>query len=113
VPWVAWFGFRLLTLLNTHYYWDRRDIYYAFWMLLFVPAGMPILYGLGAWVFSGFREAVPAPKEKAGSPADYKKLLSRAVSQLPVNDSESRKQLYERAEAALAAQYKISLRILG
>lgn len=82
LPWVAWFGYQILGVVTVRYYWYWRDISHAFWWLLIVPIGGPILFAVIVWVISGFREPT--------SKADYKALIARAVSQLAGNNVEAR-----------------------
>ncbi|MGA3308794.1 MAG: hypothetical protein ABSD08_09285 [Xanthobacteraceae bacterium] len=96
VPWVAWFGYQILNVIAARSYWYWRDISHAFWFLLIVPIGAPILYVLIVWVIAGFRE--PA------SQTDYQPLIALAVSQLTDNNVESRQRLYDRALVALTTQ---------
>jgi hypothetical protein len=59
VPWVAWFGYVIFDFVQHHHYWHWRDISHAFWSLLIVPIGGPILLLVIVWVISGFRKSVP------------------------------------------------------
>jgi hypothetical protein len=52
-PWVAWFGYHLLDALRRD---NQRLISDAFWELLFVPVGFPIITVVILWVVCGFRE---------------------------------------------------------
>jgi hypothetical protein len=99
VPWVAWFGYQMY---DTRDYWRFRA---AFWSLLIVPIGGPILYVVVAWVISGFREP--------DSEADYESLITRAVSQLADNNPRDRQGLYDRALAALTTQLQQQSRELS
>jgi hypothetical protein len=53
VPWVAWFGYHLLDALRRD---NQRLIADAFWELLFIPVGFPIVTVVILWVVGGFRE---------------------------------------------------------
>ena len=80
VPWVAWFGYQLLYALNDY---DQDEAANAFWWLLVVPVGSPILFLVIAWVVTGFR------KRKLGvdkAPDD------KAVSQSKLEDKEAASQ---------------------
>jgi hypothetical protein len=55
VPWVAWHGYQLLDATQHSGYSARRAISHAFWLLLIVPIGGPILLVLMVWVLNGFR----------------------------------------------------------
>jgi hypothetical protein len=56
VPWVAWFGFQILINGPRWPYLTR-----AFWWLLLVPIGGPILALLTVWVVAGFKKAAFEP----------------------------------------------------
>jgi hypothetical protein len=51
-PWVGWFGYQMLAAIP-----DWRSVSAAFWSLLIVPVGGPILFLVILWVVAGFREA--------------------------------------------------------
>jgi hypothetical protein len=53
VPWVAWFGYKFYDGIQHH----SRYIAHAFWSLLSVPIGGPILLLVIVWVISGFRKS--------------------------------------------------------
>ena len=53
VPWIAWFGYRLLDALQRH---NERLASSAFWWLLIVPIGVPIVLAATLWVIGGFRK---------------------------------------------------------
>ncbi len=71
VPWVAWFGYQILDASQRSGYTARRAVSHAFWSLLVVPIGGPILFLMLAWVVAGFRKS--GPKPEAGAEAAYKK----------------------------------------
>jgi uncharacterized membrane protein YhaH (DUF805 family) len=68
VAWVAWFGSQLLYALNDY---DPDGAAEAFWWLLLVPVGVPILFLVIGWVVAGFRKTElgvdKAPEDKAVS----------------------------------------------
>jgi hypothetical protein len=53
VPWIAWFGYRLFDALQRH---NERLASSAFWWLLIVPIGAPIVLAATLWVIAGFRK---------------------------------------------------------
>jgi hypothetical protein len=58
VPWIAWFGYRLLDALYlTHAGFDARwrSASDALWLLVTVPIGAPIVMIGVLWVIAGFR----------------------------------------------------------
>jgi hypothetical protein len=55
VPWVAWYGYQLIDATQHDYYISRRVIPHAFWLLVSVPIGGPILLVVIVWVLNGFR----------------------------------------------------------
>jgi hypothetical protein len=55
VPWVAWFGCKLIYASNHYYYDQGQHASKAFRSLLVVPVGGPILYFVIPWVIAGFR----------------------------------------------------------
>ena len=56
VPWIAWFGYRLVDALQRH---NDRLASSAFWWLLIVPIGAPIVLTAVLWVMAGFRKRKP------------------------------------------------------
>jgi hypothetical protein len=56
VPWIAWFGYRLVDALQRH---NDRLASSAFWWLLIVPIGAPIVLTAVLWVMAGFRKPEP------------------------------------------------------
>jgi hypothetical protein len=61
VPWVAWFGHLLFDALQQ----DDQDLASdAFWFLLIVPIGVPIVGFAVLWVIAGFRKREPASTSK-------------------------------------------------
>jgi hypothetical protein len=117
VPWVAWFGYQVYEAYYSRY-WSAR----AFWSLLIVPIGGPILLSVILWVLDGFnksardKQADKALNLKADktavfpncrsqrSTADYYSIIANAVTKLPDNTPETRRALYDRARMALATQ---------
>jgi hypothetical protein len=60
VPWVAWFGYHIFETLQRHRYgsiWHHVSA--AFWSMLIVPVGAPILFLVAVWVLDGFRKSAP------------------------------------------------------
>lgn len=55
VPWAAWFGYESFNGIRHH----SRYVAHAFWSLISVPIGGPILLLVIVWVISGFRKPVP------------------------------------------------------
>jgi hypothetical protein len=110
VPWVAWFGYQLLDHLQRPYYSRSRHAAAAFWSLLVVPVGGPILFLVIAWVIGGFRKSAlgahPIPTEAAThrSTGDYYSVIAQAVFGLPDNTVEARQALYDRARTTFTAQ---------
>jgi hypothetical protein len=95
VPWVAWFGYQLLDHLQRPYYSRSRHAADAFWSLLVVPIGGPILLLVIVWVVAGFRrpgdmtlreaKAIPKAKDVLG-PVD-ETLVPEAQLEAPVERS--------------------------
>jgi hypothetical protein len=56
MPWVVWFGFQILINGPRWPYLTR-----AFWWLLLVPIGGPILVLLIVWVVAGFKKSASRP----------------------------------------------------
>jgi hypothetical protein len=56
VPWIAWFGYSLFDALQRH---NDRLASSAFWWLLIVPIGAPIVLTAALWVMAGFRKREP------------------------------------------------------
>lgn len=115
-PWVAWYGYQIYYALERHRYELSRELSHAFWSLLIVPVGGPILFAMIFWVVTGFQKsgwrnekpkhnqtpdgsqsASPAPLK----PEDYFTLIERVVSTLQTNDRLNRIKVYDRARAAL------------
>jgi hypothetical protein len=117
VPWVAWFGFQILINGPSWRYLSR-----AFWSLLVVPVGAPIVFFVAAWVVAGFQKPkmnfeIPhstpeldrqsgGPSATHSSPQEYYALISRAIGKLPINDYHSRQELYRRARELLHNQLR-------
>jgi hypothetical protein len=118
VPWVVWFGYQLLDHLHRPYFSRSRHAAEAFWWLLLVPVGGPILLLVIAWVVAGFQkkplgvdeatEDKAAPQSDSSAPhrptGDYYSVIARGVSKLPDNTVEARYDLYDRARTSFAAQ---------
>lgn len=60
VPWIAFFGYRFLAALQDRY---QHHAFGAFWSLLIVPVGGPILSRVIMWVLDGFRKSEPTASE--------------------------------------------------
>jgi hypothetical protein len=84
VPWIAWFGYRLFDALQL----DDQDLASeAFWLLLIVPIGAPIVMTAVLWVIAGFRKREPAStanddNNPLARTKHYYAIIDRAVSQL-------------------------------
>jgi hypothetical protein len=109
VPWVAWFGYQIFNAFQHHPYGSVwRYASDAFWSLLIVPIGGPILFFMIIWIVAGFRKFNEATSQSEPpsqpSTVDYYAFISRAVSELNGNTAEAREALYERARTALVAQ---------
>jgi hypothetical protein len=63
VPWVAWYGYQIFDAAQRSSYSSQRAISHAFWSLLIVPNGGPILLVMIVWVLAGFRKSVPVTNE--------------------------------------------------
>ena len=122
VPWVAWFGYGLFDAFQQG---DDDLASNAFWSLLIVPIGAPIVAFAVLWVVVGFWKREPAPTGKDdgsnppnpwGRPAEkpvgpslhlgprtkhYYAIIEHAVSQLENKDSQSRETLYAQARTIL------------
>jgi hypothetical protein len=57
VPWVAWYGYQILDASQHSSYAAQRAISHAFWSMLIVPVGGPILLLVVLWVLAGFRKS--------------------------------------------------------
>jgi len=119
--WIAWFGYRLFEALQRH---NDGLASSAFWSLLIVPIGAPMLLIATLWVIAGFRKAPSTqddppmpwgqpPKEwtLAGPTLDaaarakhYCAIIDRAVSQLENKDRQARTALYAKARTILAGK---------
>jgi hypothetical protein len=55
-PWVIWFGYQLLDALSRY---NQHQATRAFWSLLIVPIGGPIIFLVARWVIAGFRKVQP------------------------------------------------------
>jgi hypothetical protein len=55
VPWIAWFGYGLFDALQQD---DQDQASEAFWLMLIVPIGAPIVLTAVLWVIAGFRKGV-------------------------------------------------------
>jgi hypothetical protein len=111
VPWIAWYGYQIYDLVQRSRYISHAreiEIFRAFWSMLIVPIGGPILFSMIVWTVAGFRkfdEATPQSEPPSHpSTVDYYAFVSRAVSELSANTAEARETLYERARTALDAQ---------
>jgi hypothetical protein len=68
VPWTAFFGYRFLDALQHPYQHHASG---AFWFLLMVPVGGPILLLVTMWVLAGFRKSEQTASEaKTGERID-------------------------------------------
>lgn len=68
VPWVAFFGYRFFDALQHPY---QHRAFGAFWSLLIVPVGGPILLLVIMWVLAGFRKSEQTASEaKTGARID-------------------------------------------
>lgn len=126
VPWVAWYIYQLFDA-GSHYDFEDDELSHAFWSLLIVPIGGPILFAVFVWVVTGFRteaknretkhlqksewtpdvpQAAPQPNDPAEPPSDYYALISRAVGKLPTNNRATRRELYRRARQLLHNQLR-------
>jgi hypothetical protein len=116
VAWVVWFGYQLLYALND-YVVDDNIVANAFWWLLVVPVGAPILFLVIAWIIAGFQkkpleidkatEDKAAPQPEAASHRSIEECCSvilHAISKLPDNTDEAREALYERVRTTFDAQ---------
>ena len=64
VPWVAWYGYQISDAARrSSSYASERAMSHAFWSLLVVPIGGPVLLLLIMWVLAGFRKSSPTTKE--------------------------------------------------
>jgi hypothetical protein len=59
VPWVAWYSYQIIEAAQHSGNASQRAISHAFWSLLIVPIGGPILFGVIMWVIAGFRNTPP------------------------------------------------------
>ena len=122
VPWVAWFGYRLLDAGSLHY-WRWPYISRDLWLLLIVPVGGPILLIVIIWVIEGFQKSgwqvekpqhtpnadeVPSEPISAVSRSaeDYYAIINRAVSALLSNDRANRHQVYDRVRAVFKTELR-------
>lgn len=92
--WVAWFGYRIYTIVSSRH-WRWSTIESDVLALLLVPVATPVAYALTVWVISGFLDHEPT--------GNYGDFLERAISRLPVSNTETRRQLYALTAAALHA----------
>ncbi len=109
VPWAAWFGYQILYAFQHHSYgYGWRYASGAFWSLLIVPIGGPILFFVIVWIISGFRkfnESSPQLEPPSQpSTVDYYGFISRAVAERNGSATEVRENLYERVRTALVTQ---------
>jgi uncharacterized membrane protein YhaH (DUF805 family) len=111
VPWVAWFGFQIL--INGP---RSENLSNAFWSMLIVPIGGPVLFFLIAWVVAGFQQSKLKPETQSAAtphyqplhthrlPHDFYAVISRAVGELTINSFVTRRELYRGARIALQNQ---------
>lgn len=111
VPWAAWFGYQIIYAFQHHSYgYVWRYASSAFWSLLIVPIGAPILFFVIVWIISGFRksngETPQSEPPSQRSTVDYYGLITRAVAELNGNITEVRETLYERVRTVLVTQLR-------
>jgi hypothetical protein len=78
VPWVAWFGYHIFETLQRHRYgsiWHHVSA--AFWSMLIVPVGAPILFLVAVWVLDGFRKSAPDINGKPSSGHQFEVRMKR------------------------------------
>jgi hypothetical protein len=75
---VAWFGYRILEALNRH-----RPVAGAFWSLMVVPVGGPILLLLIVWVVNGFRKSTPEVEAATKTPTAMDALIKLTYGSSP------------------------------
>jgi hypothetical protein len=120
VPWVAWYGYKVYDALQQDGYETTPEVSGAFWSLLIVPIGGPVLFLVVVWVVAGFQKSKPerpqststikAPLLKRSSsasnrlPHEYYVIINRAVSKLSPNSTAARQRVYDHARNALQSQ---------
>jgi hypothetical protein len=112
IPWIMWFGYHFVDALNHRPRLAPR----AFWSLLSVPIGSPIVFLLVVWVFAGFQKTTPrteppsagihAPPLEPVSETECYAVIGRAVSNLAVSTPKTRRDIYEHARAVFIAQLR-------
>jgi hypothetical protein len=115
VPWVAWFGYQLIDALRYH----PRYVSGAFWSLLIVPIGAPLIFVIVVWVLAGFQRSLPENRKASAIPkseteatppvshrsmTEYCPVIARAVASLADNTPEARQAVYDRARSVLITQ---------
>jgi hypothetical protein len=122
VPWVAWYGYQILDAAQRSGYASQRAISHAFWLLLIVPIGGPILLLVIVWIIAGFRKSDwesektqdvaahndvgPLETFAPRSSEDYCAVINRAVANLTINDRTNRQRIYERARTVLHSELR-------
>jgi hypothetical protein len=79
-PWVAWHGFQIYDIAQrSRYVSHTAEMSKAFWSLLIVPIGAPILFLLVVWVLAGFRKTKLTTNEalKTNQHQDWKEDLAK------------------------------------
>jgi hypothetical protein len=66
VPWVAWFGFKILIAGPRSGHLSN-----AFWLMLIVPIGGPVLFFVIAWVVAGFQKSGLKPETQSATKLQY------------------------------------------
>jgi hypothetical protein len=84
VPWVAWYGYQISDAAQrSSSYASERAMSHAFWSLLIVPIGGPVLLLVIMWVLAGFRKSSPTTKK--AEPAQKAPSNETVTSKSPTN----------------------------